>query len=230
IYNFDFDNVNFFYSRRIGHAPSYSPTLNTNQYIDEPQQTTILSAVKISGKSARGFSLGVLQSLTANEYARLDTNGLQKKIKAEPFTSYSLIRIQQDYGQGNSYLGGILTSTNRFFNDSNLSFLSRNAYTAGIDFFHQWHEKDYYIDFKMVGSDIQGSPNAIKTLQLSSARYYQRPDIQYVHYDTTRTQLSGYGGRFIIGKGTGLWRYSLEMDWRSPGLELNDLGFMQTTD
>ena len=230
IYNFDFDNVNFFYSRRIGHSPSYSPTLKTNQYIDEPGQTTILNAIKISGKSANGFSLGVLQSLTANEFATIDSVGQQRKIKVEPFTSYSLIRVQQDYGQGNSYLGGIFTTTNRWFNESYLNFLSRNAYTAGFDFFHQWHDKKFYIDLKLVGSDIQGSPTAIKSLQLSSARYYQRPDIKYIHYDTLLTQLSGYGGRLIIGKGTGLWRYSMETDWRSPGLELNDLGFMQTVD
>jgi hypothetical protein len=46
-----------------------------------------------------------------------------------------------------------------------------------------------------------------------------------------RTRLSGYGGSVKIGKGSkGLWRYSTEINWRSPGLDLNDIGFMQTAD
>jgi hypothetical protein len=45
------------------------------------------------------------------------------------------------------------------------------------------------------------------------------------------TQLSGYGGEIEIGKGSkGLWRYSTGLSWRSPGLDLNDIGYMQTAD
>jgi len=68
-------------------------------------------------------------------------------------------------------------------------------------------------------------------LQNSSARYYQRPDVNYVRFDSARSELSGYGGRVKVGKGSkGLWRYSSELNWRSPGLDLNDIGFMQTAD
>ena len=43
--------------------------------------------------------------------------------------------------------------------------------------------------------------------------------------------LSGYGGKFQIGKGSkGFWRYSTGVSWLSPGLELNDLGYMNTAD
>jgi hypothetical protein len=55
--------------------------------------------------------------------------------------------------------------------------------------------------------------------------------VSHVAFDSTRTQLSGYGGRIRIGKGSkGLWRYSTELNWRSPGLDLNDIGFMPTAD
>jgi hypothetical protein len=66
---------------------------------------------------------------------------------------------------------------------------------------------------------------------MSSAHYYQRPGTNYINFDSTRTQLSGHGGKIKIGKGSkGLWRYSTELNWRSPGLDLNDIGFMQTAD
>src|ERR1035437_2505422 len=109
--------------------------------------------------------------------------------------------------------------------------MNRNAYTGGIDFLHQWHDKEYFLDAKLVASSITGSSEAMTNLQQSSARYYQRPDIQYAHLDTASNRLSGYGGDVRIGKGSkGLWRYSTELIWRSPGLDLNDMGFMQMAD
>lgn len=228
IFGFDLDDATLFYSRRIGHAPSYSPNLNNNEYLNSPNNTTILSAVKISGKTSDGLAVGILQSLTAKERADLSSNEQIHNVTVEPLTNYGIIRLQKDYNAGNTILGGIVTSTNRFINDSNLNFMNRNAFTGGFDFLHYWNNKEFYIDAKLIGSNISGSTDAIKELQYSSARYYQRPDAYY--FDSTRTHLSGHGGKIKIGKGSGLWRYSTEASWRSPGLDLNDLGFMQIAD
>jgi hypothetical protein len=231
IFSFDFDDVNIFYSRRIGHPPAFSPELHANEYMEFPDNTTILGAAKISGKTSGGLSLGVLQSIAANEYAKIDSSGTRRNVGVEPLTGYTIARIQQDFDQGTTILGGILTSTRRFFNDAHLDFLNREAYTAGADFLHQWDDKEYFLDVKVVGSLIKGSQNALNTLQYSSARYYQRPDADYVHIDTARTSLSGVGGKIKVGKGSkGLWRYSTGLAWRSPGLELNDIGFMHIAD
>jgi hypothetical protein len=87
------------------------------------------------------------------------------------------------------------------------------------------------MDAKFVGSIINGNSDAINLLQYSSARFYQRPDADHLSFDSTRTSLLGHGARIRIGKGSkGLWRYSAEFNWRSPGLDLNDLGFMRTAD
>jgi len=231
IFSFDFDNVNLFYSRRIGHSPIYIPDLQENEYIKYPDKTAILSAAKVSGKTSNGLSIGVLQSITANEYAKIDSAGSKRNLSVDPLTSYAIVRVQRDFKQGNTMLGGLLTSTNRFVSASQLNFMNREAYTGGLDLLHQWHDKEFYIDVKIVGSDIKGHADAINELQKSSARYYQRPGVDYIHYDSTRTQLSGYGGRIKIGKGSkGLWRYSTEFNWRSPGLDFNDIGYMQTAD
>ena len=231
IFNFDFDNVNMFYSRRIGHAPTYSPDINDDEHMKSPDNTTILSALKVSGKTSSGLAVGVLQSITNKERATLQSASTHREVTVEPLTSYSIARLQQDFAEGNTVLGGIVTATNRSINDSHLNFMNRNAYTGGLDLLHQWNDKEFYVNAKLVGSRISGSTEAISGLQSASARYYQRPDLDYIQFDSTRTQLNGYGGQLKVGKGSkGFWRYSSELNWRSPGLDLNDLGFMQTAD
>ena len=163
--------------------------------------------------------------------ASLSAPSGDRKTSVEPFTSYAVARIQQDFNQSNTLLGGILTATNRDITTPGLNFLNRGAYTGGIDLKHFWREKEYFLEADIIGSNIVGNVNAISTLQLSSARYYQRPDANHLSYDSTLTTLSGFGGKIKIGKGSkGLWRYSTEMGWRSPGLDLNDLGYLQTAD
>ena len=231
IFRFELGDANVFYTRRIGHAPTYHPELGENQFIDYPDNTSILSAAKISGKSKNGLAVGVLHSLTAGENAELSTNGIKKNLQVEPLTSYTVGRLQQDFNEGTTVLGGIFTATNRFINDPYLEFLNTNAYTGGFDLLHQWNDKEFFVDAKIIGSAISGSTEAIQNLQLSSARYFQRSDASYMNFDPTRTSLSGQGGRVKIGKGSkGFWRYSSEFNWRSPGLDLNDIGFMQMAD
>ena len=230
IFKFEMGDANLFYTRRIGHTPEYKPELGNNEYLKYPDNTSILSAVKISGKTSKGLAVGVLQSLTANENAQLFSGGKTKDVRVEPLTSFTVGRIQQDYKEGNSTLGAIFTATNRFINDQYLEGLNRNAFTGGIDFLTQWKEKEYFLDAKFIGSAISGSTDAISNLQLSSARYYQRPDAGHVNYDPKKTQLLGQGGHIKIGKGSGLFRFSEEVNWKSPGLELNEVGYMQMAD
>jgi hypothetical protein len=231
IFSVDYDDGSLFYSRRIGHPPSSAPQQGGGVYADVPSSTTILSSAKVSGKTAGGLSVGVLQSFTAKEFANIDSAGIRREVAVEPFTSYTCARIQQDIDNSSTVIGGALTMVNRFLDDPHLDFLSRNAFAGGIDILHQWNDKEYFLDAKFLGSAVNGSRRAIDNLQQSSARYFQRPDAPYLTYDPRRTSLQGWGGTLKIGKGSkGLWRYSAGLRWRSPGLEVNDFGFMQQTD
>jgi hypothetical protein len=232
IFNYDFDNQYLFYSRRIGHSPSYTPAQTDSLFVKSPNMTTILSAAKFSGTTSDGLSVGLIQSLTGPEYAKIsDRYGNTTTIKVEPLTSYTVARVQKGFNAGTTVLGGMLTSTNRFGNDGNLNFLTDNAYTGGLDLITRWKDKEYFLDARLVGSFVDGSSKSITDLQESSARYYQRPDAGYLNYDTSRTNLGGYGGKLKIGKGSkGFWRYATGISWLSPGLELNDIGYMTTVD
>jgi hypothetical protein len=232
IFNYDFDEESLFYSRRIGHAPSLTINPEDDLFVSSPDKTTIMSAFKFSGTTSKGLSVGLIQSLTSNEFAKLsDPLGNRSKSIVEPLTSYSVARVQKGYKAGNTVLGGMVTSTNRMIDDNSLNFLPGNGMTGGLDLRHHWKDKEFYLDAKLLGSYISGSTEAITALQEKPARYYQRPDADYLHYDTTSTSLSGFGGKFKIGKGSkGLWKYSAGITWLSPGLELNDIGYLREAD
>lgn len=232
IFDYKLDDQSLFYSRRIGHAPSLTIPSNDTTFVKSPEQTTILSAIKFSGTTSKGLSFGLIQSIAANEKTQVSTSeGKITSKQVEPLTSYTVARIQKGYNAGTTILGGMITSVNRSINDPNLDFLSRNAYTGGLDLLHYWHDKEYYIDARLLGSSINGSSQAITDLQESSARYYQRPDAGYLGLDTTRTHLNGYGGKFKIGRVSKIhWKYYTGVFWLSPGLELNDLGYLTYAD
>ena len=74
-----------FYSRRIGRAPQgWADPLGG--YADGDDQTTILGAWKLSGKTAGGWSIGLLNAVTAEETARIaPAAGPETEQIIEPF-------------------------------------------------------------------------------------------------------------------------------------------------
>ena len=221
---YTFDGDQLFYSRRIGHAPSYRPLYDTMRV---PEFTNIGGAFKFSGKTQKGLSIGIIESVTPASMAEIHDQNKDFKQAAEPFTNYFIGRFQQDFNKGNTIIGGILTHAHRFIRTNELRFLSANALTYGLEFTRYWKDRKYFVELKTIGSNINGDHLAITRLQSSSARYYQRPDAGGINYDTSRNLLNGAGVSFKIGKWSkGHWRYNEEFIYRSPGLEVNDLGYM----
>ncbi len=224
IFAFDFDGDDLFYSRRIGHAPSYHPGAGMMKM---PEFTTIGGAAKVSGRTSNGLSVGILEAVTLKANAHIYENGVDSAKAVEPLANYLVGRFQKDFDRGNTILGGIVTHTHRAIRDEHLNFLGRDALSVGIDFTKFWADRKYFMEIKAIGSHIGGDQEAIYRLQTSPARYYQRPG-SGLPYDTTSTRMSGMGGYFRIGRSSkGHWRYSEEVVIRTPGLEFNDLGFMK---
>ena len=233
IFDFRFaDNPdNLFYSRRIGRNPQGRVSLAENENVDLPKYSTILGAAKFSGKTKNGWSIGVLESVTDNEYAEIDNNGSRREQIVEPLTNYFVGRAQKDFNNRNSFIGGIFTATNRNLRGDDLNYLRKSAYTAGIDFQHNWKNRKYYLIGNVVSSHVLGSREAITRTQNSLTHLFQRVDASHVKVDTMRTSLTGTGGRIEMGKSSvGPWRYNTTVIWRSPQLELNDVGFLRQAD
>lgn len=219
-----------FYSRRIGHAPSYFPDLDNDQVISISDNTPILSALKLTGKTKKGLSVGVVQSITTKENATIYGPDSKSKIAVEPLTNFMVGRVKQDFNRGNTVLGGMVTSTFRNISDDHLGFLPQSATAAGVDFQHNWKKRKYFIEMKSFFSDIRGEKEAISRLQLSSVHYYQRDDASHLEYDPERTSLSGWGGSLNGGKRSGKFRATGLLNWRSPGVDFNDVGYLYQAD
>jgi hypothetical protein len=230
----EYDSDLLFYSRRIGSPPhGYANTL-PGEYAKMPQNTSILGAAKFSGKTKKGLSMGVLESITQREMATIDYNGNRKKQLVEPLASYFVSRVQQDYNGGNSIIGGIFTAVNR---EEGLSeMLHRNAFSGGVDFLHFWKNRSWYLKANIVISNVLGSKEAILNTQTSFEHLFQRPGATEFSLDAGRTSLTGTGGTFKIGKSGGksgrlgqVFKFETGLTVRSPQLELNDIGFMLTS-
>jgi hypothetical protein len=80
-------------------------------------------------------------------------------------------------------------------------------------------------------SHVQGDEEAILRSQTSSARYFQRPDAGHVEVDSSLTSLSGWGGTVKLGKrGNGRINFESSLSMRSPGFEINNIGYMRYAD
>ncbi len=226
-----FGSDNVFYSRRIGRTPQGYPDLESGAYADVPDSTPILGAAKFSGKTRTGWSVGLLESLTARRIATIDSGGERRQEVVEPLTNYLVGRVQKDFNEGDTYVGTIVTATNREALPMSLDFLHTAAYSGGLDFKHQWNNRDWYVGGSMVWSHVLGSPEAILRTQESIAHLFQRVGASHVEVDPERTSLSGTGGNAQLGKvGNGHWRFESGGTWRSPELELNDIGFQRQAD
>ena len=227
--DFSFDNL--FYSRRLGREPQIYP--ETSGYYRLPQSTTILGALKLSGKTKNGWSIGLVEALTDKEQSSiyLPESGTYEKAVAEPLANYLAFRLAKDYRQGATVVGMMFTGVNRQLDNETDNLLHRSAFSGGFDFYHSWKDRQYYVSLKAVGSGVHGTPEAISLTQESSVHYFQRPDADYLTYDPDRAALYGHGGSIDFGRAGGSdLLFSTGFTWRSPGLELNDAGYLRAAD
>jgi hypothetical protein len=232
IFRFDLDcndgNCSgLFYSRRIGRSPRGEPNVPEGGFSYAPGQTTILGATKLTGR-AGPFSVGVLNAVTGDEDAVIAQGLTRTRQTVEPLTSYSVARARREFTNQSS-LGFMMTATNRNLDDPT-RFLAGQAYTGGIDW--DWRLKGKYaVQGYWAGSSIQGDATAIAELQQSNVHSFQRPDSDHLEFDPARTSLNGYGTMLAVAKiGGERVRFNSNFSMKSPGFDINDVGFMRRAD
>ena len=234
-------SLGLFYSRRIGRAPQLNGYVDgLSAYSDLPNTTSILGAAKITGRTAGGITVGMLDALTNRESARYVTTagGPTYTQQVEPLTNYFVGRAKKELREGATTIGGMFTSTARQMNDTVLSDrLRSHAEAVGLDWDHRWSHRDYSWMGSIAASNVAGSPQAMQLTERSSAHYFQRPDRRVrgdglfgAAYDTSATSLRGYGLYTRVAKNSGNWIWETAQNWRSPGFEVNDLSFLDRAD
>lgn len=215
------------YSRRIGRSPHRYADAPAGGFASAPSNTTILGAGKLTGRLG-AFSIGALSAVTSRENATIAFNGAESKSPVEPATAYSVVRANREFAN-QSRIGFMATSTNRSLTDE-LKFLPKNAVTGGADF--DWRiGKQYSVAGYWAGSSVRGTADAIAAIQRSTVHSYQRPDADSFSYDPTRTSLQGQSGSLSISKIAGRHaRFNSNVSYKSPGFEINDLGFLERAD
>jgi hypothetical protein len=118
-----FNKGNLFYSRRIGGQPiHYSDVesqINSNEFVvKNPQQSKLVNATKISGRSQKGLGIGVLNAITKPQFALVENNSKQqRKIETDPLTNYNVF---------------VLDQTLKY--NSSISLVNTNVWRAGKDY------------------------------------------------------------------------------------------------
>jgi hypothetical protein len=218
-----------FYSRRVGRRPQLSPGTDRS---DIPDASTILGAAKVTGRTRNGWSLGLLDAVTARETVRfLDADDIPRSTVGEPQTNYFIARAKRDMAGGRTTVGGVLTSVARALTTPAAEAAMRSsAITAGIDFRHETTDRSWSLSGTAAATRVAGSEASIIALQRQSHHYFQRLDAAHLGIDTA-TSLTGYSAGFNLAKQAGEhWTGSIAAAITAPEFEANDLGFATRTD
>lgn len=185
-----------FYSRRVG-------------------RESILGAAKLTGKTADGWSVGILEAVTERG--------------EEPLANATVARISKDLREGKTTIGIIGTNLFRDLDDTSRLEYVRNAASAGFDLQHR--VDDYQLVIRGFGTGLMGTKEAIGEVQKSSLHYFQRPDADHVEFDPTREDLYGWGLHATAGKMWGPnWRGAAGLQIFSPEFDPNALGYILLSD
>jgi hypothetical protein len=209
-----------YYSRRIGRTPELAGVYGDTV----PQQpTTILGAAKLIGRFSSGTTVGLLDASTQRAASPGDTT-------YDPGTNFAVLRATQDFRGGSSAIGTMLTAVNRRLDQWSSPYLASSAYVGSLDFRHRFLKNNYEITGTIDRSTVRGSQAVISSLQNNGVHEYQRPDAN-LPLDSTRTSLGGDAEEAHLGKiGGGFLLWETSYSRRSPGFEVNDLGYLRRAD
>jgi hypothetical protein len=178
----DYNLFQLFHSRRIGRSPGRLPVAAGEHIADRPDDTTILGATKVTGKTG-GWTYGALTALTAREYAEVGVGPFDPGAEdlrfdrlIEPATSYSVARVQRDVLNGSSNIGGMITGVFRERMDE--------AFTGGLDYNLRWDQNRTTFDGHWVFTHAPGS-GGLKTSGggITNFKVSRKHFNVFTHYD-----------------------------------------------
>ena len=114
--NFFSSWMRVFNSRRIGQRPGFIKP-DSGDIVDQPNETTILSAAKVLGETSTGVKYGIINAITNQEYASLefekDGKTVKKDFLIEPYSNYFVGRVTKPFINDLSEIGFMATDLKR---------------------------------------------------------------------------------------------------------------------
>ena len=147
-----FNKGNLFYSRRIGASPIYYGDVagkldSTEHIVNNPGETKLLNATKISGRNKHKLGIGFFNAVTQPMYAVVEnSNGLIRKINTNPLTNYNILVLDQSLKNnssvtlvnsnvlrnGKNYDANVTAALFNFFDKQNKWNLFGNGYSSTL--------------------------------------------------------------------------------------------------
>ncbi|HRH48405.1 MAG TPA: DUF5916 domain-containing protein [Panacibacter sp.] len=119
-----FSKGNLFYSRRIGGSPihlydAYNQLAGNETIINNPSESKLINATKISGRMQNGLGIGFLNAVTKAQYATIENTVTKedRKVLTDPLTNYNVM---------------VLDKTLKY--NSSVSFVNTNVWRDGPDY------------------------------------------------------------------------------------------------
>ncbi|MEZ5013258.1 MAG: DUF5916 domain-containing protein [Chitinophagales bacterium] len=113
-----FNKGNLFYSRRVGGTPIgfygvYGNLQDGEEVVNNPQNTRLLNATKISGRTPKGTGIGFFNAIEGETYATIkDVEGAEYDVLTGPLSNYNVMVVDQSL-KNNSYVSVINTNVMR---------------------------------------------------------------------------------------------------------------------
>ena len=152
-----FNKAGLLYSRRIGGRPIDHNRVSDDlkegeEVVENPTETRIINAAKLSGRTNSGLGIGLLNSVTNQTFAIVkDSLNNERKILTSPYTNYNVLVFDQSL-KNNSYINFTNTNVTR-----GSGYYDANA--TGTTFKFADKENNYAVGGTGVVSHLYGYQN-----------------------------------------------------------------------
>lgn len=224
-------------TRRIGRPPQISPFRGglavPVDFADIPENSTILGAAKLTGRTRTGWSIGALDAVTRRESAPVQfADATRGRFEVEPATNYFAARVAKDLSGGATQVKAMATSVYRDLGDPYLQTrLSHHAEVLGVSGDTWWSKRTYRLMAQLAGTQVSGDTAAMRRIRFGSAHFFQRPDrTDPGAARAPHTSMSGLGGYARLSKEAGHMLWELSTNFRTPAYNNNDIAFFSRAD
>ncbi|MEO8503287.1 MAG: DUF5916 domain-containing protein [Acidobacteriota bacterium] len=226
-----FSDESPFYSRRVGSAPRGSIP-DGFELISRPTATSLLGAAKLVGETDGGWTLGGFAAASDSEVAQVrDESGRQSRLSIGPRSLFGVARALRSFAKGDGSFGIFAAGNDRLAMPEALSQeLVRSAASLGVDFRRRFSQRNYELRAWVLATELAGTTEAIRAVAESPRHLFQRPDGERFRTEGYGSSLNGLSAEGTVARVNGALRWSLTARGVSPGFDIGETGYQQSSD